>query len=234
MSETNGIPEVVAHRGWPTLHPDNTLAGFLAAATVAESVETDVRRSGDGKLVLSHDPTIGGLEVALFPWSVLAELDLGGGNRPALLDEAVAAIPGTSFQFEVKNLPHEPGFEPDHRVGLETAERARPGDLVTSFNWVTLAAVHRVFPEVATGVLVGASGDIDQAIEECLEVGHPALVPSIELPIRDLARALDSGLRVYPWVVGDPALIEELADLGVSGIITDDPAAVRTVLWRRR
>ena len=233
MSEAKGIPEVVGHRGWPTRHPDNTLAGFLAAATVAESVETDVRRSADGKLVLSHDPAIGGLEVAVHPWSVLAEVDLGEGHRPALLDEAVAAIPGTSFQFEVKNLPYEPGFEPDHRVGLETAERARPGDLVTSFNWVTLAAVHRVFPEVATGVLVGASGEIDQALAECLEVGHPALVPSIELPIGDLARALDSGLRVYPWVVEEPALVEELADLGVSGIITDDPAAVRTVLGRR-
>jgi len=227
-------PTVVGHRGWPSRFPDNTLAGFLAAATVADTVETDVRRSADGKLVLSHDPVVDGLVVADNAWSVLAELDLGDGNRPALLDEAVAAIPGTRFQFEVKNLPHEPGFEPDHRIALDTAERARPGDMVTSFNWVTLAAVHRAFPEVATGVLVGGSGDIDQAIRECLETGHVALLPSIQLPTLGLARALDAGLEVYPWLVDDLGLVNELADIGVSGIISDDPAAARSALERHR
>ena len=233
MSEVIRVPAVVGHRGWPTRFPDNTLAGFLAAAMVADSVETDIRRSADGKLVLSHDPWIGGLGVVEHPWSVLGELDLGDGHRPALLDELIAAIPGTPFQFEVKNLPHEPGFEPDHRIALETAERAKPGDLVTSFNWTTLATVHRVFPDVATGVLVGSSGDIDQAINECLDVGHPVLVPSILLPTMGLAGALDSGLDVYPWVVDEPARVAELAGMGVSGIITDDPPAVLAALGRQ-
>jgi glycerophosphoryl diester phosphodiesterase len=234
MTGLEGTPIVVGHRGWPTRFPDNTLAGFLAAATVADSVETDIRRSADGKLVLSHDAEICDLVVADHDWSVLAELDVGEGNHPALLDEAVAAIPGTSFQFEVKNLPHQPGFEPDHRIALETAERSRPGDIVTSFNWLTLATVRRLFPEVATGVLVAANGDIDGAIEECRQMGHTALVPSIQLPGPDLARALDSGLQVYPWLVDDPSLAGELADLGVSGIITDDPATVRSALERHR
>jgi glycerophosphoryl diester phosphodiesterase len=225
---------VVGHRGWPSRFPDNTLAGFLAAATVADTVETDVRRSADGKLVLSHDPVVDGLVVADTAWSVLAEIDLGDGHRPALLDEAVAAIPGTRFQFEVKNLPHEPGFEPDHRIALDTAERARTGDMVTSFNWVTLAAVHGVFPEVATGVLVGGSGDIDEAIRECTENGHVAVLPSTQLPTLGLARALDAGLEVYPWLVDDLGLLDELADLGVSGIISDDPAAARSALERHR
>ena len=228
-----GIPDVVGHRGWPARFPDNTLAGFLAAAAVAESVETDIRRSADGKLALSHDPDINGLQVADQPWSVLGELDLGDGHRPALLDEAIAAIPGTQFQLEVKNLPNEPGFEPDHRLGLEAAERARPGDMVTSFNWTTLGAVRRVFPDVTTGVVVGGPGDIDQAINLCLDAGHPALVPSIELPLTGIERAVEAGLQVYPWVVDEADLIEELADLGVSGIITDDPARIRDALWRQ-
>jgi len=223
-------PVVIGHRGWPSRFPDNTLAGFLAASSVAGSVETDVRRCGDGKLVLSHDPHLGSIGVADHPWSVLGELDLGDGHRPALLDEAIAAIPGTSFQFEIKNMPHEPGFEPDHRLALEAAERARPGDIVTSFNWQTLAAVRRVFPDVATGVLVDGLGEIDLAIDECLDVGHPALVPSVFLPTLGLVRAIEARLEVYPWVVDDPDRVIELAALGVSGIITDDPAVVATAL----
>ncbi len=226
------LPVVIGHRGWPSRFPDNTLAGFLAASSVAGAVEVDVRRSSDGKLVLSHDPELGGIGVADHPWSVLGEVDLGDGHRPALLDEAIAAIPGTSFQFEIKNMPHEPGFEPDHRLALEAAERARPGDIVTSFNWQTLGAVRRVFPDVATGVLADGRGDIDLAIDECFDVGHPALVPSAFLPTLGLARAIESGLAVYPWVVDDPERVIELAGLGVSGIITDDPAVVASALRR--
>jgi glycerophosphoryl diester phosphodiesterase len=222
--------EVVGHRGWPTRFPDNTLAGFLAAAEVADAVEVDVRRCGDGKLILSHDPVLGGVVVSDNPWQVLGEADLGEGHRPALLDEAIASVPGLAYQFEIKNMPLEPGFEPDHRLALEAADRARPGDIVTSFNWETLAAVRRTFPDVATGVLVDAAGDIGLGVEECLEHGHGTLLPSALLPVLELVRAVESGLEVCPWVVNEPDRVIELAGIGVSGIITDDPAAVRTAL----
>jgi glycerophosphoryl diester phosphodiesterase len=221
---------VVGHRGWPTRFPDNTLAGFLAAAEVADAVEVDVRRSGDGKLIVSHDPVLGGFVVSENPWRVLGEVDLGEGHRPALLDEAIASVPGLAFQFEVKNMPHEPGFEPDHRLALEAAERARPGDIVTSFNWETLAAVRRVFPDVATGVLVDAGGDTDLGMKECHDHGHGTLLPSAFLPVLEMVRAVESGLGVCPWVVDEPDRVTELAGIGVSGIITDDPGVVRTAL----
>ena len=221
---------VVGHRGWPTRFPDNTLAGLLAAAEFADAVEVDVRRSGDGKLILSHDPVLAGLVVSEHPWALLVEADLGSGHRPALLDEAIASLPGLGFQFEIKNLPHQPGFEPDHRLALEAAQRARPGDMVTSFNWETLAAVRRSFPEVATGVLVDAAGDVGRGIAECLDQGHPALLPSVFLQVLDMIRAIEMGLDVFPWVVNDPDRVIELAGIGVSGIITDDPAVTRSAL----
>jgi glycerophosphoryl diester phosphodiesterase len=224
------VPMVIGHRGWPTRFPDNTLAGFLAAAEVADAVELDIRRSKDGKLVLSHDPSIDGLVVSEQPWSVLGDLDLGGGHKPALLDEMIATIPDLPAQFEIKNLPHEPGFEPDHRVALEAAERARPGDMVTSFNWLSLAAVRGVFPDVPTGVLVGGSGDIEEAITVCLQGGHPALLPSVRLTPAAVEMGLAAGLSVFPWVVNDGELATRLAALGVSGMITDDPAVVRGVV----
>ena len=56
--------KVIGHRGWPTRYPDNVLEGIAAALEVADMVEVDVRVSGDGHLVLSHDPVLGGLPVA--------------------------------------------------------------------------------------------------------------------------------------------------------------------------
>jgi glycerophosphoryl diester phosphodiesterase len=195
------------------------LSGLLAAADVADVLEVDVRRSGDGKLVLSHDPEIQGRIVAETPWSVLSDIDLGDMHHPTLLDEALAALPDIPFQLEIKNLPFEPGFEPDHRVALEAAERSRPGDIITGFNPETLMAVRRVFPEVSTGLAVASGVSIVDIVRHSLDVGHRALVPDHSL----LVEPINAELAVYPWTVNEPVRARELVDLGVAGIITDDP-----------
>lgn len=49
-------PELVAHRGWPRRHPENTLPGIAAAlAAGAGYVEVDVQLSADRVPVLFHD-----------------------------------------------------------------------------------------------------------------------------------------------------------------------------------
>jgi glycerophosphoryl diester phosphodiesterase len=208
------------------------LAGFLAVAVIADTVELDVRRSSDGKLVLAHDPTLGDHIVSQTPWEVLVEVDLGGGHHPTLLDEVMAALPDTPIQLEIKNIPHQPGFEPDHRVGLEAAERTRPGDIVTSFNPATLEAVRRVFPDVPTGLAVEPFVDLDEAVQQCLDAGYAALVPR-ETMITAPLQAWDE-LAVFPWTVNDPDRAIELVEFGVSGIITDDAATIRGVLEERQ
>lgn len=220
------VIEIVGHRGWPTRYPDNTLAGFIAVSAVASAVELDVRRSSDGKLVLSHDPVLGGHLVHRTPWSILAELDLGGGHHPALLDEVLAAIPETPAQLEIKNGPAEPGFEPDHRLALEAAERTRTGDTVTSFNRDTLKRVRREYPDVRTGLAIELPSLVDEAVSHCREVGHAALVPWAPL----VTGPVPEDLAFYPWTVNDPHLGAELVELGVSGIITDDAAAMAAAI----
>jgi len=217
---------IVGHRGWPARYPDNTLSGLIAASDVAEAVEIDVRRSLDGKLVLSHDPDLQGHVVSSTVWSVLSELDLGDMHHPALLDEALAALPDTPVQLEIKNLPFEPGFEPDHRLALEAAERTRPGDIVTGFNPETLKAVRRVYPDVVTGLAVSSGAVLDDVVKHCLDAGHRALVPEHSL----LAEPIDADLAVYPWTVDSPDRARELVELGVEGIITDDPGLIRETL----
>ncbi|MDX1469756.1 MAG: glycerophosphodiester phosphodiesterase [Acidimicrobiia bacterium] len=214
--------EVVGHRGWPSRYPDNTLAGFIAVAGVASAVELDVRRSSDGKLVLSHDPVLSGHLVHRTPWSILAELDLGEGHHPALLDEVLAALPETPVQLEVKNDPNEPAFEPDHRLALETAERARPGDIVTSFNRETLKRVRREYPDIRTGLAIQLPTLVDEALSHCRETGHVALVPWAPL----VTDPVPEDVAVYPWTVNEPSRAIELVELSVSGIITDDAATI--------
>lgn len=220
------MTEVIGHRGWPARYPDNALAGFLAVSDHAGAVEADIRRTWDGKLVLSHDPDLAGHVVAETRWPELAEVDIGAGNHPALLDEVLAALPDTPIQLEVKNYPWEPGFEPDHRLALETAERSRPRDTITSFNPATLEQVRRVFPEVRTGLAIEASTGLEEEVRRCLAAGHVALVLAEGM----LAAPLETELEIYPWTVNTPERAVELAEWGVSGIITDDAPTIGEAL----
>lgn len=50
---------VAAHRGWCVKYPENTMEAFIAARDLGvDQVETDVRISKDGELVLIHDATV--------------------------------------------------------------------------------------------------------------------------------------------------------------------------------
>ena len=50
-------PAICAHRGASRAHPENSLAAFATAIEMgADMIETDVRRTPRGKLVLHHDP----------------------------------------------------------------------------------------------------------------------------------------------------------------------------------
>ena len=222
--------KVIGHRGWPARYPDNVLEGIAAALEVADMVEVDVRRSGDRRLVLSHDPVVDGLIVSEVSWAALAGVDLGEGFHPASLDQLLSGFPSSRFDLEVKNMPGEAGFEANHEIALETAAVARPGDLLSSFLWPTMDAVRPRFPDVATGLLVDAHGDLASAVNHALTEGHVAVLAHWELAMRSgpvCENAAEAGLMMAVWTLNDPSRVAELASIGVTAIITDDPGEMR-------
>lgn len=209
------------HRGWRSRFPDNTEAGIRAVATVASGVEIDVRSSVDDRLVLSHDPVLGGLVVSETPWNRLADVDLGGYPPALLEDVADLSVP---IDLEVKNDPGEPGFDPSHRIARAVADWARPGDLVSSFWWPSIDAVLQSHPDVATGLLLWGPVDPIAAVRHAVDGGHGTIVPEhdqVDAGLMDMARR--EGLRVFTWTVNEIAEATRLAVLGVDAIITDRP-----------
>ncbi len=52
-------PILVGHRGYPALHPENSLRGFRAALEAgARAIECDLQFSRDGQPMVIHDPTL--------------------------------------------------------------------------------------------------------------------------------------------------------------------------------
>jgi glycerophosphoryl diester phosphodiesterase len=210
-------------------YPDNTLDGIVAAASVCDMVEVDVRRSADGVLLLSHDPVLGGMVIAETPWELLREVDLGGGTNPPDLESVAVACP-VPLNLEIKHHPWEPGFDNTYQFPLDVAERAHPGDLITSFHLGTIAAVHAAWPELRTGLIVPEQGTLAAAVEDAVSEGHAVVGAHWSLLLDNteakILEAHESGVEVVAWTVDDPGLASALAAAGISGIVTNDPIAL--------
>ncbi|MEQ8452923.1 MAG: glycerophosphodiester phosphodiesterase [Sandaracinaceae bacterium] len=225
-----------AHRGAHQTHPENTLEAFEAAiAQGADGVELDVRTCGSGEVVVAHDPHFGRVAgraawVAHMPWAALRELDLGGGARPPLLDDAIDLVVGAGLALNVEVKGDVPSRRATARAvaGLlgRRSERERDAILLSSFDPIVLGSLGGVgvrraflFDRENTGLLRAAL--FHAAVRpEGLHPHHALCNP------RRMRRWKRAGLFVNPWTVNDPDEARRLEALGVDGLVTDDVPAL--------
>lgn len=112
---------VAAHRGWCSDYPENTMPAFKAAIEVGvDQIETDVRITRDGELVLIHDSTVdrttnGTGKVCDKLFSELRALDAGsykgeqfkGTQIPTFIElmELIKDHPTMTLDIELKEYP---------------------------------------------------------------------------------------------------------------------------------
>ena len=110
---------VAAHRGWCAAYPENTMEAFRAAAELGvDQIETDIRVTKDGELVLIHDKTVdrttnGTGLVNQMTLAQLRELDAGkiqgkeGYKIPTLIEflDYIKTLPQMTIDFELKEYP---------------------------------------------------------------------------------------------------------------------------------
>lgn len=114
---------VAAHRGWCDAYPENTLEAFEAALDLGvDQLETDVRITKDGELVLIHDATVdrttdGKGKVCDMTLAELKALDAGikkddkfkGCRIPSFIEfmELVQDYPKITLDIELKEYPED-------------------------------------------------------------------------------------------------------------------------------
>jgi len=213
---------LIAHRGYASVHPENTLRAIEAAAATADAIEIDVRRCATGELVVVHDETVdrvsdGTGAVAEYTRSELAELDvLDTGDGVPTLAEALGTIPEhVGANVELK----EPGIE---AAALDAIGAYHPNAIVSSFLDPVLAECRRLDPDVPRAYIVDGSG-LD-GIEVATGLDCAYLHPSVECcSDRVVADAHRAGMSVNAWTVETPTEAERLAEFGVDGLIADRP-----------
>lgn len=200
----------IAHRGASWDAPENTLPAFeLAIEQGADYVEFDVRASGDGELVVAHDPVRGPVppDVPTLD-AVLAALAGRIGLAVEIKEEAVTERTLAALE--------EHGVDPD-------------AVLILSFQIRALELVRRRRPDLRSVLHLGRRPD-PTAATRFWGVGFE---DSAARP-RRLARAESFGLATTVYTVNEERRMRELVDLGVTGIFTDRPALLRELLTRPR
>ncbi len=161
-----GRPFVVAHRGAPTLEPENTLRSFFTALVQgADALETDLRFTADDELILFHDPTLERMTegAGLVRDHTLAEIRRLRTRKPdrtlvhepvPTLAELIAATGGqTPLLLELK----DPLFLQE-RYARKLVETLAQGNVLrrsalVSFEFAHVAAVQRVQPDIPVGLI---------------------------------------------------------------------------------
>lgn len=231
---------LVAHRGVPARHPENTGPSFRAALSAdAPAVELDARPTADGLLVVLHDPDPARLTGETRAAAELTARELlarplreAPAERLLLLDEALAILAGRTFlDIELKSTPGIPPADLAGRL-LAALERARsPQELVvTSDDPAILRELRARAPRLATG-FVGRSRDPRDPVATAVDAAAEVIVVNrLRVDGELVRRARGAGLSTWTYTVNDPAEARRLAELGVERLVTDDLPALREAL----
>lgn len=245
----------VAHRGGNRQAPEATLPAFAAAAAAgADVLEMDVHVALDGALVVIHDPlldrtTDGQGRVAALPLAALRSLNAGHRFRTAdgafpyrgapvaipTFDEVAAAHPDLRFMVEMKT-----GDAAEPLCDAIRAAGRASRTLVGAFRQESLDRFRKICPEVPTTatfrevvLFLGLSFVRLAALYEgppnALFVSEASGPITVVTP-KFLQAARRAGLPVFVWTVNDRTDMTRLLNLGVDGILTDDPAALAEVI----
>jgi glycerophosphoryl diester phosphodiesterase len=214
---------LIAHRGGRGFGTDNTLQAMEEAVRAGvRMIETDVRMTADGELVLCHDPTIWGRAVSRM---TAEELARHAPDRPLLRDVLERLAGWVVFDIEVKDASMSALMELLVAYGIED------DTLVTSFGVKFLDGLKEMFPRARTGFIYRLPYALERKLETAMDIGAEAILPYYNSISEELiADAHEFGLEVIAWTVNDRADFEKLLGWGIDGIITDRYMDLRALL----
>jgi glycerophosphoryl diester phosphodiesterase len=250
-------PLIIAHRGYSSIAPENTLPSFkLALAAGADFVELDSHHTKDGVPMVLHDYTLdrttdatnlwGSAKIALASKSVaeLKALDAGkwfdpkfAGTRLSTLAEALDTIQGGGGMTLIERKEGDPAT----MAKLLTEKKLINQLVLQSFDWQFLKEFHALQSEQVLGALGAPSKLTDgskptskdkflnaQWLDELSKTGAKVAVWSKDVTKEGVALAHQRGLKVWIYTIDDPKLANDLLNMGVDGLITNNTG----LLWK--
>jgi glycerophosphoryl diester phosphodiesterase len=239
-------PVVFGHRGASAYAPENTMASFLLAKEHgADAIEFDVKLSADGEIVVMHDQTLnrttnGKGKVRDFPLAALNKLDAGSSFSADFAGEPIPTLRvvletlGDQIYYNIELTNYGSIFDDLAKKAASLVMNFGLEDnvLFSSFSPLALFQAKRTAPNVPVA-LIGLRGLEGKLAHSFIFRGvSPEIVnPFISNVTKEFVdRQHSIGRRVNPWTVNTPDDFHRLCQLGVDGMITDDPLMLRKLL----
>lgn len=234
-------PVGFAHRGGAGPHPENTERAFRHALDLGfRHLETDVHVTADGVLVAFHDDRLDRVTdragtLDSLTWSDVSRARVDGTDPILRLEEMLEAFPDALVNIDPKAWG---AVEPlaSTLVRMNALERV----CVTSFSRRRTRAVKKLTGDrLCTGGAAGAVVELHAGVpmgmlDDVDVVQVPTRASGLQIVNERLVRrAHRRGIHVHVWTIDDPDEMHRLLDLGVDGIMTDEPAILRSVFLER-
>lgn len=207
----------MAHRGWSSKAPENTMAAFELAFQESRirSIEMDVQLSKDGVPIIIHDFTLdrttnGTGFVRQYSYQELARLDAGNGERIPALEEVLRAARGRcKINLELKTAGGlYQGIE-EKVVELVKQYQMENEVFLTSFDHHVIQRVKNLSTTIQTGLIL--CGMPTLLADQLAHTGARILsmeYPFITKPFAEEMRA--KGIEIVAWTVNKQEEIERV------------------------
>ncbi len=254
-------PLIIGHRGYCQLAPENTIPSFqLALDAGADLIELDYHHTKDSQPIVIHDATLDRTTNAVRHWrkrrikvesktaAEIQSLDAGSwfaarfaGTKVPLLGEALDFIQQTNVTL-IERKSGDPAT---------CIQRLREQDLINrvivqSFDWKFLREFHEQEPRQILGALgppaILPDGKKPPRRSKALsaawlndldETGAAIAVWNHRVSKEAVTLAHERGLKVWAYTINKPTLANRLLDIGVQGLITNDPSFMRDLVELR-
>ena len=236
----------IAHRGFSSAAPENTLAAFRQAIELGpEMMECDVRRSRDGRLVVIHDAKVdrttnGTGLVADMTLAEIKALDAGSrfgpefaGERIPTLEELLDLIKGTGVKLiiEIK----EYGIE-DQVVAIVQGKQVEDQIIIGSFHHKIGVRMPELDPKIPFSVIIAIDHPIGD--EEAVRLADEAAAQNCRLYALNyqaatpaIIKAVHTGNMVMEvWTVDKEEDMRPMVEMGVDVIASNHLALLLRVL----
>ena len=239
-------PLVIAHRGGALESTENTIGAFQRAVKIgADGIETDIRLTRDGVVVVYHDEYFGRVEglperqrtrlISDLTYSevtaqtLISVGDDNGSRRVPTLADLLANVKSVLLNIELKRcarfdelvkktIAALKGFAELDRVVLETP------DLETARK-----VRDAIGPRLKLHINPGYDDSVPylQSLERVLKFKPHSISVSFKKLSREIVElAHKAGVEVWVWTLNSPDIAQAMALMGVDAIKTDQPTAL--------
>lgn len=232
----NAQTKIIAHRGFSSVAPENTLIAFQKAIeSKADYFELDVHKTKDDSVVVIHDASVDKTssndrkgKVTEMTYSELTSVEVGYSKKfgdkyknekiPTLREALELAKGKIKVCIEIKVYGVEEAV-------LKTVNELGMRDqvIIFSFYYPVLAKIRKLDKDIPVLFLISEANELTVDYAKVIEANAIGVGRKTTITKEFLNLAHEQGIEVWKWTVNDEAEMQQLIDVGLDGLITDFP-----------